>query len=119
MDPISMVAAAAIAAAAFLAGRRSRRSASLPKDKKPTCTCTHSLAFHDPTSAQCHARVAGDPLHFDGLNRPIAWNKVQCTCRQYIGPIPPEQILASFLHVPALPDTSTSSAPPLPAHDND
>lgn len=99
MDPFSMIVAGLIATISYglgkLSGRRSRASGT--ERVKATCECRHALSFHDPKTGECHGRVNGDPVAYDAYNDPTAWESVRCSCRQYVGPIPPEQMLASFL----------------------
>lgn len=99
MDPFSMLVAVGIAASSFGAGRLSRRrrqAAAALDPSEPICRCRHSLAFHDPKTGECHAMVNDQPTVFNSIDRPIAWSKAQCQCRQYVGPVSPEQLLASF-----------------------
>jgi hypothetical protein len=100
MDPISMIVAAGIAfvfgSAGIGIGLRRRRPPAT--SDAPICTCKHGLAFHDPKTNICHGTNNGRPTVYSDLaSRPIAWEQIPCTCRQYIGPIPAEQILANYL----------------------
>jgi hypothetical protein len=104
MDPISMLIAAGIAALAYAAGRISRPPRAPRPEPIPTCPCTHALSFHDPKTSECHGLV-DEATHFNSYGTPTKFARVRCTCRQYVGPIPAEQMLATF-H-PALPAAPT------------
>jgi hypothetical protein len=75
---ILVVGVAIGAVGSRLLGRR--KSASVV----PRCGCGHSIAFHDPQTRRCHARV--------GYER--------CACRRYSGPEP----LPSFYAPQIAPD---------------
>lgn len=114
MDPFSMLVAVGIAASSFGAGRlfkRRRRAAAALDPSEPVCRCRHSLAFHDPETGRCHAMVNDQPTIFNSIDRPIAWSKAQCECRQYVGPASPEQILASFTPPPPPPSEEKPAIP--------
>ena len=108
MDPISLIVGAGIAASSFIAGRVSKRrhkqheSASVAASPA-ICGCQHELSFHDPKTNECHGRVDGDPIAFDRYREPTAYKRVRCSCRQYVGPVPADQILASFNLPQAIP----------------
>lgn len=87
MDPISLAVGAAILGAGFLAGRfrRPGRSTGL----QYTCSCEHPLSFHDPKTKTCHGT--------------IGWDKVSCTCKQYVGEMPLD---LSVLNQPLPPPSS-------------
>ncbi len=90
-DPISLAVGAALLAAGhltgWLAGRRStRRAAATP----PVCGCGHGLEQHDPDTKACHAQVRRDTYNKHGDW--VGDTYVACTCRQYVGPTPVEQL---------------------------
>lgn len=85
------------------------------KQPKPKCTCGHSLAFHDPDTHRCHGLMNGNPVRFDTFNDPTAWEKVPCGCRQYVGPVPADQMLTSFVY-PKMPEIDK---PPATTTDDD
>jgi hypothetical protein len=84
----------------YIAGRRrGPRPLAPPKPVPARCGCKHDLAMHDPNTNQCH-----------GLNRQKLWGpqgqdygygNVQCTCRQYNGPRPIDQVFAPQILPPA------------------
>jgi hypothetical protein len=99
-----MLIAAGIAVVFYAAGRSvplRRRSTPPGADPgAPLCSCTHGLAYHDPTTGVCHAQVKDQPTVLNRHETPIAWSMVQCSCRQYVGPVPTEQLLAYFNPLP-------------------
>jgi hypothetical protein len=48
--------------------------------------------MHDPETGRCHDLMKGQPIRFDDFDQASAWEKVPCTCRQYIGPRPIDQV---------------------------
>lgn len=82
----------------------------------PVCTCRHWLSYHDPETGHCHGTRNGDPLAYDELNYPTAWKQEPCTCRQYVGPLPADHVIASFNNTPTitLPPPSAPSLPSAP-----
>lgn len=105
MDPISMVVAVVIAAGSGALGIRIGRRRERKRETAPVCRCGHSLAFHDPHDKQCHGLMNGNPTTVNEFGRPTAWERVRCTCRQYVGPLTPELMIASY---------ETRALPPLP-----
>ena len=102
MEPISMAIGAALliagSAGGFTAGRRQRHN------PKAICEgCAHGLSYHD-SGGLCHATHQQAEWADGSLNRYIY---VQCTCQQYVGPVPADRMLASFTLPPALPGEST------------
>lgn len=76
----------------LLSGRR-RPSSSEPES---ICGCKHHLALHDPTDGRCHGLMrnpAYEPTYVTDERNP---EKVQCTCRQYVGPTSAASIVAAF-----------------------
>lgn len=115
-----MIVGAALLVFGFIGGRRARRrhpgagggAIAAAAEPKPVCACKHALAFHDPRTNVCHGQINGDPLRYDSFHHATAWKRVQCTCRQYVGPIPADQVLANFTLThgtePPTPDGDTS-----------
>lgn len=93
-DPFTLLAGAGIFIVGVVAGRIRRKSPSPPK---PICGCSHSLAEHDPETKTCHGTFKGD-YHVNGQ-----WVSARrpCTCRQYVGPQPLEQLFAPQYLPPA------------------
>jgi hypothetical protein len=81
----AVIALAGVAVGRFLPNRRKG-----PKPPQPVCGCTHHHGFHDPQTGECHGVVRGEPIEFDAYaaRNPVAWAQVQCSCRQYSGPVP-------------------------------
>jgi hypothetical protein len=109
MDPISMLIVIGVALASGGVGARIGWRRARKDEIKPVCKCRHSLAFHDPETGRCHGMMRGDPAAYDGFNNVTAYYQIPCTCRQYIGPLPPEQLLAAFNY------GSTRTVSPSPA----
>jgi hypothetical protein len=57
------------------------------KDKRPVCGCLHHLSYHDKKTSQCNGYEPGVVQAGTKL-------KVQCRCRQYVGPEPLANIYA-------------------------
>jgi hypothetical protein len=91
MDVLIWLAASATTLASYGIGhRRGRRhTSSSPSSSgvKATCGCTHELAHHDPETGRCH----------------YAWGferSIKCTCRQYTGPRPIDQVFQPGILMP-------------------
>jgi hypothetical protein len=93
-DPISLAAGAGILAAGFLAGRLGRHKPAAPTQPQAVCGCVHSLAHHDPETGFCHGTTTLG-------SRSAGWRYVPCTCRQYVGPKPIEDLFAPQYLPPA------------------
>lgn len=104
VDPISFLVLAGVALASGGIGARIGWQRARKHEFDPICKCKHSFAFHDPKTGQCHALVRGTPATVGSDGFPTSWHKIQCTCRRYLGSLPPEQILESFTPPQALPD---------------
>lgn len=48
------------------------------------CGCDHALAYHDPTTTAC-GNV--DIRYVNSVQ-----TEVECTCRRYVGPLPPAEL---------------------------
>lgn len=83
---IELLVGAGIAAASYgtglLAGRRRRKTAGPPAE---ICQCKHGSAFHDRSG--CHHEVRGQILKYDQYARPIKWERDECPCVRYVGPL--------------------------------
>ena len=90
MEPISALVGAALLAVGFLAGRLGRRQPPPPPDRTPVCGCGHALSQHDPATSTCYAELRRDT--FDKRGRWSGHSWVPCTCRQYVGPRPIDEV---------------------------
>ncbi len=71
-----------------------------PKPLKPVravCGCSHHHGFHDPRTGECHGQVDGNPVAYYPGGSPSAWKQVQCSCKQYSGPVPMPEYYATEL----------------------
>lgn len=94
-DPISLATGAGILAVGFLTGRLGRRKPANGQPKAAICECSHSLANHDPQDNACRGEIKRGNS-FDGNV-----HYVPCTCRQYVGPKPIEDLFAPQYLPPA------------------
>ncbi|MBP2474829.1 hypothetical protein JOF53_003701 [Crossiella equi] len=102
IDPISLAVGAGLFATGLLAGKLTRRRAPAGTTPKPLCGCSHGLEQHDPDTKECHGQI----LHKDARTEGGTWignQWVPCTCRQYVGPKPFEELYAP----PMLPPQDT------------
>lgn len=97
IDPVSLLMGAGLLGAGFGAGRLRRRPAP-PPPVTPVCGCGHTLSQHDPQRHTCHAEVRRDA--FDRRGRWAGNTWVPCTCRQYVGPLPIDEVFAPPLLPP-------------------
>ncbi|MEU7861573.1 hypothetical protein [Nonomuraea sp. NPDC049141] len=80
-----------------------RRELALEKTKagqppEPVCGCGHHIAFHEPSTGQCHSQVRvvtkwmRNPSFGEDDGKPeeiaMEWESQQCPCRRYSGPEP-------------------------------
>ncbi|MFI7122627.1 hypothetical protein [Amycolatopsis sp. NPDC049868] len=101
--PISLTLGYCLFGAGLLVGRLTRRRAPADATTKPVCGCSHGLEHHDPESKECR----GEILHRDARSTSgiyIGNQWVACTCRQYVGPKPFEELFVS----PMLPPQDTA-----------
>ena len=98
IDPLTLLVGATILAVGFLAGRITRRR-STPQTPLPTCGCGHGLDQHDPETKMCHAQHPRSK--FDTGGDWVGYTYVPCTCRQYVGPRPLEEMFAQQYLPPA------------------
>lgn len=88
IDPLSVLVAAVVFVAGWLAGRHARLK-SAPKQPKPICMCGHHYGTHDPENGICQTQYVE---RFQ--ERPTSGHKdiwVSCDCVRYTGPQPVEQ----------------------------
>lgn len=71
----------------FLPSRR-RKTPEPRKSPEPICGCDHHHGFHDSKTGECHGQVDGNPVKYNEYGRPMAYEQVRCSCRQYSGPVP-------------------------------
>lgn len=96
IDPISLAVGAGLFTTGLVAGQLTRRRTPIAATPKPVCGCSHGLEQHDPDTNECHRQI----LREDTYTEDGAWignQWVPCTCRQYVGPKPLEE-----LYVPPL-----------------
>lgn len=98
MDPFTLLAGGALLAIGFVAGRLGRRRTAPPPPMTPVCGCGHALSQHDRTSSTCYAELRRDT--FDRRGRWSGHSWVPCTCRQYVGPRPIDEIFTPPLLPP-------------------
>ena len=100
MEPVSLLVGAALLVAGFLGGRLSRRRpTSPPAPSAPLCGCGHTLSQHDTETNTCYAELRRD-VH-DKRGRWTGHQWVPCTCRQYVGPRPIDEVFVPRLLPPA------------------
>jgi hypothetical protein len=104
IDPISVGLTAAIFAAGWVAGRRSRRKAGPKSPPLPWCMCQHHYGAHDPQTGRCTSQHTERLQERPGGSYGDVW--VDCSCRRYVGPQPVEQYW-----VPPAADMSIVTAP--------
>jgi hypothetical protein len=99
VEPISFIVGAGLLAAGFGAGRFGRRRPSAPKPLTPVCGCGHALSQHDVDTHTCYAELRRDTYDRKGRWAGDSW--VPCTCRQYVGPRPIDEVFLPQLLPPA------------------
>jgi hypothetical protein len=101
MEPISMLIVLGAVGIGFIAGRRTRKPK--PVDPlKPICGCTHGLHSHDPKTKKCNASVSRAVYNKRGDWIGKEW--VGCSCMQYTGPMPLDQLWIPDVLPPASSD---------------
>jgi hypothetical protein len=86
-----------------------------PEPPKAICEgCGHGLSYHDPNTQVCYEMVEGAPIKYDVNNKPTAHGVRQCTCRQYVGHLPYDQMLVAFASQPAPPAPLAEQSHSLP-----
>ncbi|MGY1695294.1 MULTISPECIES: hypothetical protein [unclassified Geodermatophilus] len=100
MEPVSLVVGAALLAVGFVAGRLGRRRpAAPPPNPVPLCGCGHALSQHDTETNTCYAELRRDT--YDKRGRWAGHTWVPCTCRQYVGPRPIDEVFVPRILPPA------------------
>lgn len=99
VEPISLLVGAVLLATGFGAGRLSLRKPAPPAPLTPVCGCGHTLSQHDTETHTCYAEVRRDA--FDRRGRWSGHTWVPCTCRQYVGPRPIDEVFLPPLLPPA------------------
>ena len=98
MEPISLLVGGVLLAVGFVAGRWGRRPAPPAPPMTPVCGCGHALSQHDRESSTCYAELRRDT--FDRRGRWSGHSWVPCTCRQYVGPRPIDEVFVPPLLPP-------------------
>lgn len=101
LDPISLAVGGGLLAVGWIAGRlaRLRSRPAVPTTPRPVCTCTHPLSSH-AKDGTCHSTVERTKK-WDNSGYPVAFEHVPCTCQQYVGPKPLDELYVP----PILPPT--------------
>lgn len=97
MEPVSLAVGAVLLGIGFVAGRWQRRPAA-PPQMTPLCGCGHALSQHDRQTSTCYAELRRDS--FDKRGRWAGHTWVPCTCRQYVGPRPIDEVFVPRLLPP-------------------
>jgi len=100
MDPVSLLVGGVLLAAGFVAGRLGRRRNAPPPPVTPLCGCGHTLSQHDRETHTCYAELRRDNYDKRGRWAGVSW--VPCTCRQYVGPRPIDEVFAPRLLPPGV-----------------
>lgn len=98
MEPVSLLVGAALLGLGFLGGRLNRRPPRPAPQMTPVCGCAHPLSQHDTETSTCYAELRRDT--FDKRGRFAGHTWVACTCRQYVGPRPIDEVFAPRLLPP-------------------
>ena len=98
MEPVTLLVGGALLATGFLAGRLGRRQAPPPPAPTPLCGGGHPLSQHDTQTSTCYAELRRDT--FDRRGRWSGHSWVPCTCRQYVGPRPIDEVFLPRLLPP-------------------
>lgn len=102
IDPTSLVVGAGLFATGLLTGKLTRRrTPAADTTPKAVCGCSHGLEQHNPDTNECHGQMRRDKHNKFGDWIGHEW--VPCTCRQYVGPRPLEELYAP----PVLPPRDT------------
>jgi hypothetical protein len=60
-----------------------------PKPVEPLCGCRHHRSFHDDGTSRCHY-TSSTPVGANNHGLTM-YEKFDCTCRKYIGPVTVEE----------------------------
>ena len=101
MEPVGLIVGAVLLAVGSLSGRLGRRTgaAAAPALPAPLCGCGHTLSQHDTETNTCYAELRRDT--YDKRGRWSGHQWVPCTCRQYVGPRPIDEVFMPRLLPPA------------------
>jgi hypothetical protein len=101
VEPVSLLIGAALLAVGYGAGLLTRRRPLPPPPPPvPVCGCGHPLSQHDTQTNTCYAELRRDT--YDKRGRWAGVNWVPCTCRQYVGPRPIDEVFAPRLLPPGV-----------------
>jgi hypothetical protein len=100
VEPVSLLVGGLLLAVGFVAGRLGRRRPAPPPPVTPLCGCGHALSQHDRETSTCYAELRRDT--FDRRGRWAGHTWVPCTCRQYVGPRPIDEVFAPRLLPPGI-----------------
>src|SRR3954462_7065132 len=115
MEPLSLLVGGVLLAVGYVAGRgqgggargggsvaggRHGRPPAPPPPMTPLCGCGHALSQHDRETSTCYAELRRDT--FDRRGRWSGHSWVPCTCRQYVGPRPIDEVFAPRLLPPSV-----------------
>lgn len=104
MESIELVVGAGIMtfglSAGYVTGRVAQRRKRSQESPKAICEgCGDGLSYHSDDDG-CHA------LHtrtlYDSIGNNIGKEHYRCTCQQYVGHLPADRMLATFLPPPAI-----------------
>lgn len=100
MDPVSLLVGGPLLAIGSVTGRLGRRRAAPAPPVTPLCGCGHTLSQHDRETHTCYAELRRDTYDERGRWAGVTW--VPCTCRQYVGPRPFDEVFAPRLLPPTV-----------------
>ena len=100
MEPITLMVGAGLLAVGFVTGRLQRRRPARDVPMTPVCGCGHALSQHDRETSTCYAELRRDTYDRRGRWSGHSW--VPCTCRQYVGPRPIDEVFAPRLLPPSI-----------------
>lgn len=94
---MSLIAVAVICVAGVLLGLRiglnlgrreiAAKRPAISAPPKALCGCGHHLSTHAPEDNRCHY-TSRQATKWDEYEDPTKYELVQCSCRQYVGPRP-------------------------------
>lgn len=92
IDFVGFLAGGTISAPLIAYRWRQRGSGGLRR-VEPFCGCGHHLALHDPKTGECYSwLIVPGKNALGGLD--FSSEGKRCPCRQYVGPKPPEMVIA-------------------------
>jgi len=92
IDAIGLAVGGGLLASGWIVGRfaRWRSRPARPQAPRPICTCDHPLSSHDRVGT-CHATVER-AKKWDVDGDPVSFEHVPCSCQQYVGPKPLDEL---------------------------